>query len=133
MIIRNPGSRQHQDALKDAALFPSLFREIYDTRLNASDDSLTHYLIMDQNFTPDGANRFVKSFRETLVTAKLTGDGTLLELDDDIDDFEEDDSPPETAPQHVANPASPPCLKGLFRYLSRLAPIESLRSSCQSR
>ena len=100
LIIRNEASREHQGALREAALFPSLFREIYETRLNASNDTLAHYLIMDKNFTPDGAGRFIKSFRATMDTAGLSGggtsDGTPMETDDDFDDNEEDDFPSET-------------------------------------
>ncbi len=63
---------------------------------------MTHYLIMEKNFTPDGADRFIKSFRATMNTAgltgdsKLTGNGNLLETDDDFEENEEDHLPTET-------------------------------------
>lgn len=131
LVIRNPASRQHQDALREAALFPSLFREIYETRLNASDDTIAHYLIMEKNFTPDGAERFIKSFRATMGTAGLTGEGTLIDEDgEDFDDEEDDDSLSETSspltasPSHPVTPTSPVIPEG---FISLPIPLDANR------
>ena len=107
LMIRHPQSRQHQDALREAALFPKLFREIHDTRLNASDETLVHYLIADKKFTPDGADRFIKSFRSTMDKAGLAGDG-MMDGEDDYDfEEDEDDLLAETLRSHVSSPVVP--------------------------
>lgn len=108
LLIRTPGSREHQTALRESALTPKLFREIHDTRLDASAETLAHYLIANRRFTPDGADRFIKSFRVSMEIAELTGDGTLDGMDDyNFEEEGEDGSIAETLRSHVADGGAP--------------------------
>ena len=106
LLIRTPGSQEYQTALRESALSPKLFREIHDTRLDASTETLAHYLIANRRFTPDGADRFIKSFRVSMEIAGLTSDGMM---DVEHDDFEEDEdySIVETLRSHVSGPVAP--------------------------
>ena len=108
-MIRNEGSRHYQTALREAALTPALFKEIHDTRSNASDDTLAHYLIMEKNFTPDGASRFIKSFRGTMATAEVIGGVILSEDDDDFAEnaVAEDDASAEAIGSHAISNSPP--------------------------
>ena len=129
LMIRHPGSRQYQIALREAALFPSLFNEIHDTRLNASDDTLAHYLIMEKNFTPDGADRFIRSFRASMATAELTGDGTL-DVDDDFEEDEEEGASDETTLSHTGSYSGPIASSALATpegFISLPIPLDSNR------
>ena len=92
LILRNASTQEHRDALRAAALTPALFREIQETRTDASDESLKHHLIVQKSFTPEGADRCVKAFRGTINVAGLAEHGTLSRPDDDesFDENEED-------------------------------------------
>jgi len=89
--LRNPVSREYKDALQEAALSPTLFREIRDVRPDASDGVLREYLVGDRNFTDDGAGRSIAVYRATMELADLDrGDASKLEDDDDWYDIEDE-------------------------------------------
>ena len=89
--LRNPASREYKDALQEAALSPTLFREIRDTKPDASDGVLREYLVGDRNFTDDGAGRSIAVFRTTMELAGLDdGDASKLEDDGDWYDIEDE-------------------------------------------
>ena len=95
LVLRNPASKEYQEGMRVSALTPSLFREIQETRAEASDESLTHYLIVDRGFTPDGAARFIKAFRGTMNAAGLTENDIMSGLEgDEIQEEEEPEMPP---------------------------------------
>jgi hypothetical protein len=82
LAIRSADSPEYLATLQEAALTPLLFREIYERRGDASDDALRHYLIAEKKFAPNGADRFVEAFRETLRVAKLDNRGYGVGEDD---------------------------------------------------
>ena len=86
--LRNQASREYRDALQEAALTPILFREIRDSHPDASDGVLREYLILDRNFTDDGAERLIAVYRATMQLAGLDG-GT------EISGLQEEDSWPD--------------------------------------
>ena len=106
LILRNSANQQHHDALRAAALAPALFREIQETRANASDETLKHHLIVEKSFTPEGADRCIKAFRGTINTAGLTEHGTLSGPADDesLDDNEEEHMLIEPPRQRTVDP-----------------------------
>ena len=78
LALRNPASREYIAALREAALAPALFREYYEQgRLQSSDDTLKHDLIVNRNFTDNGADEFLEAFRASMTFAHLTNDNIM--------------------------------------------------------
>lgn len=71
ILHQHSATEDYQKAVREAALNPELFKEIYDTHNEASDDTLSSYLVVKRGFTEDGARLVVKAFRETISLAKL--------------------------------------------------------------
>lgn len=67
--------QQKKDALTAAASRPEMFRELYASHAEASDDSLKSFLITRKQFSEAGAKGFIKSFRDTMSLAKPEGAG----------------------------------------------------------
>ena len=83
-----PNSKEREAALQEAALNPSLFREIWE-RLGPelpSDGTLTHELKMNHGFNPDFVGLFIETFRATVEFANLSESNFLSEEDNDITD-----------------------------------------------
>ena len=99
-IMRPQGSREYQAALQEAAVTPPLFSELHQSHRNAADGVLREYLVIDKNFTDDGAQRFINAYKTTLRLARLGEEGTMSGLDDD-------ESPDEGEEDHVVTEASP--------------------------
>lgn len=74
LIRRNQTSREFQDELKNAALAPPLFKELYNSQSNATDEVLRDHLLYEKSFTENGAQRFIEVYRATLEFAKLNKD-----------------------------------------------------------
>ena len=92
VVVRNQSSREYKEALSTAALNPSMFFKARETKPDASDSALREWLLMDQNFSDEGANRFVEVFRSTMQLAGFDEDDIMPGLDDDelFPDSEED-------------------------------------------
>ncbi|MYB50063.1 MAG: hypothetical protein F4X72_12505 [Dehalococcoidia bacterium] len=109
--IRPQGSREYQDALREAALTPPLFGELHQSHPNAADGVLVGYLVMDKNFTDDGAQRFIAAYRSTLRLAGLDKDDTIsgLEEDESLYEGEDDMNPdPDTEREFPVSTRVPP-------------------------
>jgi hypothetical protein len=61
------------EALRSAALRPTLFRELFDTHRKRSNAALHSHLTMTKRFSDRGAYQFIKAFRATMAFAKLQG------------------------------------------------------------
>jgi hypothetical protein len=74
-----PNSPERQAALQEAALTPSIHREVWDDYQGAlpSDDNLRYTLIRERGFTENGAEEFIREFRDTIAFAGL-GEGATL-------------------------------------------------------
>ena len=105
LTLRNSATKEHRDALRAAALTPNLFRELQETRADASYESLRHHLIVDKGFTPEGAERCIKAFQGTTNAAGLTGHDTISRLngDENLDDDEEEVMIPEAPHQRAVD------------------------------
>ncbi len=101
-VVRTRASREYRDALRVAALAPPLFREVHDTKSGASDGAIREYLLLDKNFTEDGADTFVEVYRSSLRLAGLDEDDIMTGLDEDEFSFENEDtvSPPRSSTRH---------------------------------
>jgi hypothetical protein len=66
---------EQQQALAEAASTPKLFRELWQTYQDGSDDAIRSYLITKKEFTEDGAHKAIKAFRDTIKLAKPDASG----------------------------------------------------------
>ncbi len=82
-ILTNPVSREYRNALKEAGLTPDLFQDIQEARPDASDGVLREYLILDKNFTDDGAGRAITVYRETMKLVELDNSDMMSGLEQD--------------------------------------------------
>ena len=65
------GDSERSQALREAALKPELFKELWDQySVGGSDNAIRSYLIR-RGFSPDGANRVTRAFRDTVEFANL--------------------------------------------------------------
>jgi hypothetical protein len=72
-VLHGPGEPEYQAAAQKAALTPPIFGELYPEYAKASDNALRAHLIKERKFSDEGANRLIKSFRDTIAFAKLDG------------------------------------------------------------
>jgi hypothetical protein len=71
-ILHNPtDSDAYLQAVRQAALKPALFRELFATHADASNEALRSVLLVSKKFSEEGADTAIKSFRDTLAVAKL--------------------------------------------------------------
>ncbi len=79
-ILAHPeGSPERLAAIREAALSPKLFKDLYQSHREASDATVRAHLITNRSFGDDGAKRAIKSFRETIRLAGLDNvDGDVL-------------------------------------------------------
>ena len=98
-----PDSPEYRDVLRDAALKPDLFREVYETHADASDDNLRAYLVTKKGFAESGAKQFIRAFRETLAVADI-GVGPHNEP---VSQHESMRPSPSVSPQRRDDPPSP--------------------------
>ncbi len=73
-IIHPEHPQEAESALKEAALKPDLFRELFESHIEASDDALRAHLLR-RDFSEAGARHLIAAFRDTLTIAKLSGSG----------------------------------------------------------
>ena len=89
LILRDPGTREHRDALRVAALDPDIFEELHGVMPDAADDALRQHLIVQRNFTGEGANRLIAVFRASMVYAGLDESDNMAAQDHDDAEGEE--------------------------------------------
>ncbi|HEY6241149.1 MAG TPA: hypothetical protein VIW78_09945 [Burkholderiales bacterium] len=92
-----PSDTEYASAIRAAALAPALFREFQEKSPEASDRNLEIQLTTSRGFSPDGARKAIKAYRDTLRFAKVgfAGyNGSGGEANDNDDDYVE---PPDYA------------------------------------
>src|SRR5207247_2454382 len=80
LVLGESDSPAYADALRKAALYPTLFREIYEEHQEdgiPSDRALKLHLVKSKNFSESGADKFIKAFRDTLTVANLPVNGYI--------------------------------------------------------
>jgi len=77
ILLRPENHAERQNEISLAALEPSLFKKFQQENPTASDDSLKFELVANEGFTGDGAQTFLKVFRNTLAYAFGHGETTL--------------------------------------------------------
>jgi hypothetical protein len=76
-ILHASGEGERLEALRNAALLPTLFRQLFETHGQASNDALRSYLITKLDFSETGAKAFIDAFRDTIEVAKLNEPGYI--------------------------------------------------------
>lgn len=73
LLLRLPETTEWQAAVRAAALEPEVFRDLNERFPgHGSDDAIRAYLIQEKDFTRDGADSLISSYRATAEYAKLT-------------------------------------------------------------
>ena len=73
ILVREPGSMERKDLLRQAALAPPLFSKLWE-RYGAdlpSDKSLRSWLVLELKFNENAVDDLLRSYRETLTYAGL--------------------------------------------------------------
>lgn len=106
-ILRSPHEPERQDAIKEAALAPSIVRELWEKYQGSSlpsDDALGWELETQRQFTQSGAAEFIPVFRDTIAFARLVpGDSVTTQKPqgETEDEADEDELPPEPKRRRV--------------------------------
>lgn len=75
ILVHEPNSQEWLEAIGKAARSPDIFRELLQTHQDASDSAINAYLITKRRFSPDGARKLARAFRETMALANRGGQG----------------------------------------------------------
>jgi hypothetical protein len=70
-LLYPSNSLEQHDAMKTAALNPTLFRTLSEEKMGASDEAMTNYLVSKLDFSPSGAKQAVEAFRDTMKVSGL--------------------------------------------------------------
>jgi hypothetical protein len=109
-LIHHPeGSPERTAALATAAMRPALIAELAQTHGEASDDALRAFLITRRGFSPEGAGRFIQTFRDALALAKPASRGYAQDAMQAVQD-----SPPGFTPPPAPPAAPEPRVSVLF-------------------
>ena len=89
LILSESDSSEYEAAVREASIAPPLFYELGQSHPDAADGVLRQYLIIQKNFTDEGADRFIGVYKSTIdLVSKLDLVNTYVEPEDD---YAEDD------------------------------------------
>jgi hypothetical protein len=83
--MRSSDSPEYAAAVKEAALAPAIFQELYETKNGVADEALQHYLVADRKFSPEGAKRVIEIYRANCEFANLNGVGYTDDIEEEFD------------------------------------------------
>lgn len=131
-IVVQPDGYVKEEAIKEAALTPKLFREILPIYVNASDPVLKGFLITNKSYNEDSAKAAIRSFRDTVSFAKLEETPLNPDSKDAIlttDESENEDGADEYQGDNGTDNGSavkkPPVLKGGVMYSVNIEVLKS--------
>jgi hypothetical protein len=75
IIGSREGSEEQTAAVREAALAPDLFRDLFAAHRGEPEDAIRSYLTLRRGFTEPGAALAATAYQETLSLAGLTGPG----------------------------------------------------------
>ncbi len=106
LVLRNQASKEYRQALREAALAPTLFAELHSAMHDAAPDALRQHLIVERSFTDEGASRFIEVFRSSTALANPTEYDKMGTQDEDNshEDDEEKEMPPPPSPGTITIP-----------------------------
>ena len=104
-IILDPNeeSQRRIEAIQDAALKPKIYKKLldhYDGNL-PSDANLRYMLLIELNppFNERSVDLFIRTFKETLAFARITGSDTMPDQNEDIEEEPVEPSATDTLPK----------------------------------
>jgi hypothetical protein len=71
LFFHQPSDREYQQTLKDLALAPALFSQLFTQYAQASEATIRLHLVRDRKFSEEGAKRLASIFKDTIAFAKL--------------------------------------------------------------
>jgi len=89
LLDKRETSPDRDKAIKEAALNPTIFLELYAKWQETgpqSDESLEHDLVFERNFNEKSVKDFIRIFKDTMLFAKLDGSATLSDEGSDMQD-----------------------------------------------
>lgn len=89
LCLRSPSADEFRDVIQRAALTPAVFRDIFEAKQGASDEALRHFLVIERDFSPDGAKRVVQIYRANIEFARLRAPVADAETDAPHEEIEE--------------------------------------------
>lgn len=112
-ILANPDLKARDEALQQAALNPSIHRELWDRYGNAppSDANLRWVLTRERGFTETGAAEFIPVYKDTVAYAKLDSSVTASPpsaAQEPPDHRDEDDPQPAEVDPSLRTPRTRP-------------------------
>jgi hypothetical protein len=93
-ILHPESLHARQEAIREAAMKPELFKELSQTHASASDDALKSYLINRKRFGDTGTKLLIAAFRDTMALAN--GDSSGYSADNGVKE-----------PDRMAEPITP--------------------------
>lgn len=104
-VLENPDAAARDEALRRAALNPSIHRELWETYGNSppSDANLKWILTRERGFTETGAAEFIRVYKDTVAYAKLDSTDPVVSagaVDEPLDHEDSDESEPVNRPTH---------------------------------
>lgn len=86
-LITSPkGTREYLAALQEAALEAPIFREMFESLRDSSDETIAYRLQREKKFSEEGARRVIRTFRATMAFAKLDEERYDDSTEADIDE-----------------------------------------------
>ena len=80
-ILHPASAGETAEALRDAALRPTLFAQLAETHLKASVKAIASYLITKLGFSQTGATACAEAFQDTIIFAKLDDPSSLTPVE----------------------------------------------------
>lgn len=96
-ILHSSSPGDATEALRDAALKPSLFAQLAETHLQASVKAIASYLITKLGFSQTGATACAEAFQDTIIFAKLDDPTSFASIETDSETPEHPEANIETS------------------------------------
>ncbi len=71
LFFHQPSDREYQQTLKDLALAPPLFAQLFAPYAQGSEATIRLHLVRERKFSEEGAKRLARIFKDTIAFAKL--------------------------------------------------------------
>jgi hypothetical protein len=75
ILVHPQESEEWEKAVLSAARAPEMFRELRESHADASDSAINAYIITRKRFSVDGAQKFIRAFRETAALVNRLSEG----------------------------------------------------------
>lgn len=102
LFFHQPNEREYQQTLRDLALTPPLFGQLFSQYTQASENTLRLHLVRDRDFSEEGAKRLARIFKDNIAFARLTSSSyNEHSAEDEEEQPEEREEPTVAVPPRV--------------------------------